>query len=292
MVTRPAEMAARPTARSPAAPPARPAPPQRTAVRLPRSAEPSAPQRPVWRTVTRPAAAATRGMQLPRFAPKAAMQPPESQVRWSRSFTRLARSIAPGPSAARDSPAAPAPRLPRRCLRPTPPQPRPPAHACAHTRAIQATRIMRHQTAARLSSKTAHRVKPGGSRARKWKTQSAASHTWPASGAASSPPGAAVSNSSDAPSARRRTGAPAMHSQRRRQRRRKLAVPARFAGPCTAVRGARAPGALMQVSFAHSWEEDAAELRLRVPLGTAPRAALDVYGAPRSRARAASPTQP
>jgi hypothetical protein len=48
----------------------------------------------------------------------------------------------------------------------------------------------------------------------------------------------------------------------------------------------------MQVSFAHSWEEDAAELRLRVPLGTAPRAALDVYGAPRSRARAASPTQP
>ena len=36
----------------------------------------------------------------------------------------------------------------------------------------------------------------------------------------------------------------------------------------------------MQVSFAHSWEEDERELRLRVPLGTAPRAALDVYGAP------------
>ena len=37
----------------------------------------------------------------------------------------------------------------------------------------------------------------------------------------------------------------------------------------------------MQVSFAHSWEEDEGELRLRVPLGTAPRASLDVYGAPR-----------
>lgn len=46
----------------------------------------------------------------------------------------------------------------------------------------------------------------------------------------------------------------------------------------------------MQVSFPHSWEEDAAELRLRVTLGTAPRASLDVYGAPRSRARAAHTT--
>ena len=124
-----------------------------------------------------------------------------------------------------------------------------------------------------------HRVKPGGSRARKAKTHSAASHTWPASGAAhASPPGAAVSNSSDAPSACRRTGAPAMrgaHAARRRVARTQT-VPARLDFGKKARAGS---GPVMQVSFTHTWEEDEAELRLRVPLGTAPRASLDVYGA-------------
>ena len=48
----------------------------------------------------------------------------------------------------------------------------------------------------------------------------------------------------------------------------------------------RSGAGVMQVSFAHTWDEDEAELRLRVPLGTAPRASLDVYGAPAARSLA------